>query len=230
MTKPASVKNGYGDPARLEFPQDEARHPWLALLLEAYYIVDQGVDHAVAREVQEGRTLACSKGCAACCRTHTTIPVYPLELVGLSWYVTEKVRGPQRDVLKRQLRQYIEGQACPMLVDGVCAVHPVRPIACRQFNVFGTPCAEGEDAYYTRRQDVMNPIKKTVNDAFFVMLPFYGMHGKLQRRKAIESGQIHKLARLLQACNWKSLAEKMDAFDAGKPAAPASTAAETAIP
>jgi hypothetical protein len=44
-----------GAPQRLTFPDDEATHDWLA----------------------------CAKGCAACCRAHLTIPVYPLELVGI---------------------------------------------------------------------------------------------------------------------------------------------------
>ncbi|MBS1114086.1 MAG: hypothetical protein H6Q92_1849, partial [Nitrospirae bacterium] len=38
---------------------------------------------------------------------------------------------------------------------------------CRQFNVFGSPCAEGEDPYYTRREDVLLPIKQYTDRAFF---------------------------------------------------------------
>lgn len=212
-TKQKKVDTGYDAPARLFFPNDETAQAWLSLLLDAYHLVDEGVAKAVAQEEKRGKMLACARGCSSCCRTHKTIPVYPLELVGMTWYATEKITAPERKTLKRQLENHEDADACPFLVDGVCSVHPMRPIACRQFNVFNTPCAEGEDPYYTRRHDVLTPIKKYVNDAFFIMLPFYGMEGKLQRRKAIDSGAVHKLARPMRSCNWTSLAEKMDAFD-----------------
>ena len=71
--------------SRLAFPDDESRQAWLPLLLEAYAIVDAGINEATRREEAQGRALACHKGCAACCRSHTTIPIYPLELIGINW-------------------------------------------------------------------------------------------------------------------------------------------------
>ncbi len=201
---------------RLSFPDDEARHPWLSRLLEAYYITDDGVAEGIRRETEQGRTLACSKGCAACCRSHTTIPVYPLELVGISWYVTEILSGDLRERLKQQLRDYSKQPGCPFLVEDVCSIHPLRPMACRQFNVFDKVCAEGEDAYYTRRQDVLTPISKYTDRAFDVTLPFYGIEKKPERRKAIKEGAIHRIAKVLKECKWDSLAEKMEVFDRNK--------------
>ena len=93
---------------RLSFPSDEKNHPWLPILLDAYAVVDKGVDEAIKTAFKEGRILACGKGCSNCCRTHQTIPVYPLELVGLSWYVTEKLTEPERSVIKTQLYSYKE--------------------------------------------------------------------------------------------------------------------------
>ena len=194
---------------RLSFPSDENKHPWLPLLLDAYFIVYKGIDEAVRTAFKKGRKLACSKGC----KTHQTIPVYPLELVGLSWYVTEKITGPERDIIKTQLRNYKENDPCPFLVNGACSVHPMRPVACRQFNVFGTPCAEGEDPYYTRREDVLSPIKQYTDRAFFIMLPFYGVEDENERWRIIESGAVHQVVKLMQTCNWKSLADKMDEFE-----------------
>lgn len=81
---------------RLSFPDDESRQAWLPLLLEACAIVDAGINEAIRREEKQGRSLACHKGCAACCRSHTTIPVYPLELIGINWYVVEKITAPVR--------------------------------------------------------------------------------------------------------------------------------------
>jgi Fe-S-cluster containining protein len=200
-------------PERLSFPADARIHPWLPLLLDAYYMVDKGIAEAVKMESRKGRKLACIKGCSSCCKTHSTIPVYPLELIGLSWYVTEKIKRSERELVRAQLRNYKENDPCPFLVGGVCSVHPMRPISCRQFNVFGTPCAEGEDPYYTRREDVLSPIRKYVDRAFFIMLPFYGIQSEAKRWKIIESGVVHQVVKLMQTCKWRSLAEKMDEFD-----------------
>lgn len=201
---------------RLSFPTDEPVHPWLSKLLEAYHIIDSGVSEGIRREVLQNRKLACGKGCAACCRSHKDIPVYPLELVGISWYVTEKITGPLRDRLRKQLLGYKEQAGCPFLVDDVCSIHAMRPMACRQFNVFDTVCSEGEDAWYTRRGDVLTPLKEYTDQAFDVMLPFYGIEKKSERRKAIREGKIHGIARVLRECNWTSLAEKMLQHDSRK--------------
>ncbi|RJQ17957.1 MAG: YkgJ family cysteine cluster protein [Nitrospiraceae bacterium] len=201
------------DPSRAQrfsFPADEKKHPWLKLLLDAYSIVDMGIVKAIAEEQKKGRKLACSKGCSNCCITHKDIPVYPLELVGISWYVTEKAAGTVREALIRQLEAYSKDDPCPFLVEGICSVHSVRPMACRQFNVFGKPCEESEDPFYTRRYDVMDPVKKYVDQAFFIMLPFYGVEKESERIRVIETGTFHRMVKELHSCNWKSLAGKMD--------------------
>lgn len=202
---------------RLAFPEDEARQSWLPLLLSAYALVDAGVEEAIAREQAQGRRLACHKGCAACCRSHTTIPVYPLELIGITWYAVEKLTGPVRERLKRQLRDHKAGAQqdgpCPLLVDDACSVHPLRPMACRQFNVFDRVCAEGEDAYYTRRTDVLTPIRGYVDAALDAMLLFHGVTQEEQRRGLVDTGQVHRLVKLLQQYDWPKLAERMQAFD-----------------
>lgn len=200
--------------ARLSFPDDESKQAWLPLLLEACAITDAGVSEAVGREQKQGRTLACHRGCAACCRSHTTIPVYPLELIGITWYAVEQVTGPVRDRLRQQLRDHKKGEPCPLLVDDACSIHPLRPMACRQFNVFGQVCVEGEDAYYTRRTDVLTPLREYADAAFDVVLPFYGVKQSAERRRLIESGEVHKLVKVLQEYEWPKLAERMQAFDA----------------
>lgn len=198
------------------FSQDKQKHPWLTMLTDAYQIIDDGISEAINREEKQGRTLACHKGCSACCRTHKDILVYPLELVGITWYVTEKISGETRSHLKQQLSKFQEGDGCPFLVDNACSTHFVRPFACRQFNVFGKVCAEGKDAYHTRRQDVLNPIKKYTDAAFDKTLPFYGVTNKAERKKIIKEGSINKTIRTLQSCNWQSLVQKMEEFERGK--------------
>jgi len=204
---------GHNKPGRLSFPADEAVHSWLPILLEAYHVVDKGVAEAIGIEGKKGKKLACGKGCSNCCRTHTTIPVYPLELVGISWYTIEKISGPVREALKKQLEHHKEDGPCPFLVYEACSIHPLRPIACRQFNVFGNPCAEGEDPYYTRREDVLSPIRRYTDRAFFIMLPFYGVKSEADRKRVVERGSMHSVVKLMQTCKWKSLSERMEEFD-----------------
>lgn len=198
---------------RPSFPADEKRRPWLKLILDAYYVVDKGIAKAIAAEEKKGRTLACKKGCSTCCSTHKDIPVYPLEIIGLTWFATEKISGHERQTLKKQLADFKKESPCPFLVEGVCSVHPLRPMACRQFNVFDTPCKKGEDPFYTRREDVMDPVKKYVDQAFFLMLPYYGVEKESERIRIVETGAFHKMVKELHSCNWMELAAKMDRFD-----------------
>jgi len=198
----------YPIPDRLHFP-DEGRLAWLGPLLDAYHRIDQGVHEGVRREEVQGRRLACANGCSACCRSHLTIPVYPMELMGLYWYCAERLAGDLRGRLRAQLDAFVSGAACPFLVDGSCAVHPMRPIACRQFNVFDRVCAEGEDAFHGRRGDVLTPLRRYADDAYDLMLPFYGVKDRKERRAAVKSGRIHALARVLQGFDWTRLAQRM---------------------
>lgn len=199
-----------------KFQQDKAKLPWLAMLLDAYKVSDKGIDIAIKEQEKKRKIkLACKKGCNNCCRNLKDIPVYPLELVGIYWFVIERTSRPLRGVLKKQLLEYRKGGPCPFLVDGACSIHPFRPMACRQFNVFGNPCAEGEDPYYTRRGDVLTPIQKYTDQAIALMLPFYGITDEAAKAKAIKNRLIHTQARVLQACDWPELARRMDDFDFG---------------
>jgi Fe-S-cluster containining protein len=201
---------------RFSIPDDELQHPWLRILLDAYYVIDRGILKSIETEQDKGRKLACAMGCSHCCRTHQDIPVYPLELIGISWYAAEKMKGPQRASLRKQLYEFKKLQQCPFLMEEICSIHPMRPMACRQFNVFGTPCAEGEDPFHTRREDVMDPVKKYVDQAFFIMMQYHGVEKDSERVKIVESGGMHKMARELHACNWQLLAERMESADQKK--------------
>lgn len=201
-------------PERLSFPGEEARFDWLPLLLEAYHTIDRGVASALDHARAKGRTLACARGCSSCCRTHTTIPIYPIEIIGIYWYTTERLAHEKRARLHNQLKNHQDYNACPFLLDDACSIHPLRPMACRQFNVFDRACSDGEDAFYTRRQDVMTPIRKYADEAFFIMLPFYGVKEKLKRRKMVQTGEVHSVARVMREVEWHKLAERMEEYDA----------------
>ncbi len=213
MAKKKKNRSKADNVKRISFPDDEWTRSWMKLLLDAYFIVDKGIAKAIEAERKRGMELACAKGCSTCCSTHSDIPVYPLEIIGITWYVTEKIDGPDRQILKKQLSDYKKSPPCPFLIEGACSVHAARPMACRQFNVFGRPCEKGEDPFYTRREDVMDPVKKHVDQAFFLMLPYYGVEKESERIRIVETGSFHEMVKELHACSWTELAVKMERFD-----------------
>ncbi len=194
---------------RLSFTE-EAEIPWLPMLLDAYFIADRGIAAGIQKRIRGGEQLACARGCSTCCATHVTIPVYPLEVVGLYWYVMEKMLGPERQILKRQLTEFKKGMACPFLIQGACAIHPMRPLACRHFNVFNRRCKPGEDPYYTRRKDVLIPDEKYKNRAVAAMLPFHGIKGRQKRKLAARSGVLNSQVKNLHEIDWHNLAMRME--------------------
>ncbi len=194
---------------RLHFPNDEQRLPWLSLLLDAYAIADTGVSIAIRdAEKREGKKLACGKGCGTCCVDQKDLPLYPHELVGIYWYASEKIASPGRDILKDRLANQSASSACPFLIDQSCSIHPVRPIGCRQFNVFTAPCAPGEDPYSTRRGDVLNPIPDYTDRAFAAVLPFYNMKKEGDISKAIKL--VRSQIMNLRSFDWTKLVAIME--------------------
>ena len=71
--------------------------------------------------------------------------------MSISWYVIENLQPPLRQQLMMLLEnpENIEGSTC--LLDDSCSVHPLCPIACRQFNILDKACADGENAFHTRK-------------------------------------------------------------------------------
>ncbi len=199
-----SQKNKGGLSRRVHFPEEEKRLPWLPMLLEAYAIADTGVAVALRdAEKNEKKKLACGKGCGNCCMHQKDLPLYPHELVGIYWYVSEKLPATTRDALKSRLAFHKADLPCPFLIDGSCSIHPLRPVGCRQFNVFAKPCAPGEDPYYTRRDDVLVPIANYTDRAFAAVLPFYNMQKGGDFSQAIK--RIRAQIMNLQTFNWGTL-------------------------
>jgi uncharacterized protein len=205
------VKDPHKTATVLRFPADEARHPWLPVLLRMHALVDAGVEAAVrAEERRRGARRACHKECDVCCRTQSDIPVFQIELAGISWYCAEKLDGRTREAVRTHLGQHAaSSRECPFLVENACAVHPVRPMACRLFTVFGRPCAEGEDPFHARSHDLLAPPPGLLARAYRVMLPFHGVIDERDQDAWLERGLVRTLAVNLPACDWRSLARIM---------------------
>lgn len=207
MKKPSQKKTA-GLSRRISFPEDEQRLPWLPLLLDAYAIADTGVAVAVRDEEKRRKShLACAKGCGNCCEQQRDIPLYPHELVGIYWYVSEKLAPSLRDALEVRLTAHTSDPPCPFLIDGSCSIHPLRPVGCRQFNVFTKPCVPGEDPYFTRREDVLTPLPEYTDRAFAVVLTFYRLEQERDVGRAIKL--IRSQIMNLQEYDWKKLAAAM---------------------
>lgn len=206
MEKNKVKLTAYRKPERLTDLESEKKFKWLSLILDAYFEADQGIFDAIEAEMRKGRRLACSKGCSTCCKTHVTIPVYPLELMGIYWFIFDKVSIEWSDILIGQLMDFFPGKGCPFLVEKACGIHPVRPLACRFFNVFSKPCADGEDPFYTRRKDVWTPDEKLKDKAVSKMLPYYGIVQRAERREAMKEGYMLRFVKNMQDINWPRIA------------------------
>lgn len=201
---------------RIRFPEDEKRTAWLPMLLDAYAIADTGVAVAIRNEEKKRKsTLACGKGCGNCCAHQKDLPLYPHELVGIYWFASEKMDRAAKTILGDRLVNHRPGAACPFLIDNSCSIHPLRPLGCRQFNVFGIPCALGEDPYYTRREDVLVPLADYTDRVFAAVLPFYNLKDADEARsiKLIRSQIMN-----LQSFDWKKLAALLSSDSKDNPA------------
>ncbi len=184
---------------------------WEPVLRAMHDEIDRGVARAVRNEVKRrGRRLACRRGCDVCCRVNADIPVFPLELAGISRHCVESLAGALRAEVRERLAGRGPGAGCPFLVGGACAVYPVRPAACRILAVFGTPCAEGEDAWHARRADVLPPPPGLLGRAYRIMLPFHGVVAPEDQEDWMARGLVDTLARNLPGLDWRSLARLMD--------------------
>lgn len=199
--------------AGLSFPEDEKTHHWLSLLLACHTLFDEGVARAIARKAKkEGKALACRKGCDTCCRTQGDMPVYPHELTGIYWYCIKKIKQPTRGVLRNRLVGNRGGESCPFIVGGTCLIHLLRPAGCRQFNVFGRVCEEGEDPFHTRRQDVMTPLREYTHRAFTRVLPLYGVDEKKADKVVTVEKIIQTQVVNIRTYDWRKLASRMSGY------------------
>jgi Fe-S-cluster containining protein len=112
-------------------------------VMDAYSSTVGGLESLVSVE----KPLACRKGCAHCC--HLTVLADAATVMRIADHVCETFTPAERMLLDMRLIAYekkVEGltqarrsmsrAACPLLVDGACSVHPVRPLICRSFNSY----------------------------------------------------------------------------------------------
>ena len=109
-------------------------------------------------------------------------------------------------MLRRQLRDGGSGPACPFLVEGQCAGYALRPMACREFVVFGRTCLLGEEPHRTRPGDMLPLPVAAQREAFRRMLPYYGLTDPAMCEAALRDRLILRDTALLQGRDWGWLA------------------------
>ncbi len=184
---------------------DEARHPWLTILLDTYYILTTGTTLALKdEEIRRGQTIGCGPGCTGCC-LRPEVPVTLLEVLGIWWYVMEKLPPEVSARLKQRLINRKASLQCPFLEEGRCVVYPLRPLACRFLHVFGSPCKPEEIPVQDRPQDVWLP-REAVPRAIFTMLEYFGFNTVEERLKALEEGYVATVSSAMSEFPWENLA------------------------
>lgn len=187
----------------------ECSYPGISLLLDAYAVVDRGMDQVLRADA---RTPVCRAGCSTCCTQ--PIPVTPLEILALRVYARHSLSQESRDALAVRLRGHHGGHAeigrqCPFLLAGNCGVYPVRPIACRQFIVFRESCRPGEDVSRTRPQDLLIPRYAFMRAALLHTLPWYKKRQSIPGDMSPQAVQafFRSITTILQAVPWNKYAD-----------------------
>jgi Fe-S-cluster containining protein len=121
-------------------------------------------DRAVQAAVSQGDEISCKAGCGACCRQAVPlaeIETYALAAIvdempeprrtqirekfekasahfsSIGWLqkLESCVGKPIAEINEVVMEYFREGIECPFLEEGSCSIHPVRPLACREYLV-----------------------------------------------------------------------------------------------
>lgn len=101
------------------------------LLLEQFYLALNALN---ARLQQLHPEIACVQGCSTCCQTQGSqwllLPM-EWELMQQALQVLPQAQQTRVQAQLQQLTDRANGGACPLLLDGCCAVYAFRPLDCR---------------------------------------------------------------------------------------------------
>lgn len=180
----------------------ERLDPGFPLLLDALAMIDYAVTRALGERVP-----ACKAGCAVCC--DQPIPLTPLEVMLLHTHnrLRRKSFAPDASALRHHDKDgACSSFLCPFLQDNHCGAYAVRPIACRQYLVFGVPCLPREEPMESRPQDVFTPDYTAMNAALLHTLPWYAAWTNFPRMADAAAGLrfLRGATTIIQAVNWSA--------------------------
>ena len=190
---------------RVRYPEDEAEHPWLSALLDAYQIQDTGIAIELEEEKRKrGVKLGCRRGCGTYCQ-RPTVPVTEVEISGIAWYITKIAPQDIREAIKKEIINGGKSLKCPFNIEGVCRIYPVRPIACRLLYVFGEPCTPGLDIQAARGKDIWAHSRDLGRRITFALLPLYGITGAREMSEAFDNGFLAEQTGSMLQQPWDNL-------------------------
>ena len=184
------------DPAAL----DAAPKP-IRRLVQVYEPADAILAEHIER-LGNGRPVACSDGCCACCLC-MAVPATALEVSGITWFVLHQLDVSARLRLSGKLRTWTRGASCPFLLDASCSVHPMRPLSCRQLIVFGRPCELNEDVHGARPGDVLTLEGDACGEVPALMLHALGLGSPGQCRTLAREGALPRYATDMTEVDWQ---------------------------
>lgn len=185
---------------------DEDKYPWLSILLDTYHIFDAGL--AIERREEEkrrGQAVACNAGCSCCC-LRPTAPVNELEILGIGWFVIDKMESGNKTAVQERLLNHRHTAECPFLLNSRCSIYAVRPLACRILHIFGTPCKPDEVPIETRPADIWIPSRAVGRNAAMTMLAYYGLTSKQDKIRAFNEGFLPANSQPMCNLPWEELA------------------------
>lgn len=186
----------------------ESNSPELTIILDTYEISDSLTQSHLAQI----SAVMCKKGCSNCCKS-PTVPFTEPELIGISWYATEKLKSPLRERVKQRLYDHNTSLECPFLVDDECSVYEMRPLICRQFYIKNKTCEQHEDILSNRPDDIVAPIQSIAEASLSRLLDFWPHASMQDKRTLLESGVMEDLTVNMHEYDWAELAKTMDAMD-----------------
>ncbi len=99
------------------------------------------VDTHIANIMEtQGDQIACKKGCDDCCRF---LNLFPVEAFALS-RAFKALPKQEQDLILKKAQQ--DADQCPLLINHVCMLYPVRPVICR---------THGFPIYMKKQEEVM---------------------------------------------------------------------------
>ncbi|MBF0622768.1 MAG: YkgJ family cysteine cluster protein [Magnetococcales bacterium] len=190
-----------------DLPGEEGR--LMRCMSKAHGVMDRDIAQGLEEQIERrNNPLACQSGCAVCCQNRA-IAILSSEIEAISWYVVNRVDGAAKERLIERLKVQHNSRICPFVIDDVCQIYPVRPLACRAVHIFGEPCMAGEDVLAKRPGDVWYPGIDTAKAVSMEVLSWYGIDDPEEKVKAFEAEFLIEKTGSMQDHDWGVLVALM---------------------
>lgn len=173
-------------------------------LTAAYNILDQGYFQEITSLEQQGKLLACRKGCSMCCSVQVDITV--LELKGMLYCFEHELSPAMREQILSQLKSNQQLSHCPFLWKSACSIYPMRPFICRSYWVTDKVCQPNVE----HSSQTIVPTPFAYYQAVMKILPLFGVNKESDQIKAMEHQFILSKLKILKTMDFSILTDLLD--------------------